>query len=378
MNTTPTATEPVTDLKGDPLTETQVHRVQDDTWSLVNFYLSPVQPFFERPGVSEICINRYDEVFVETFGQMEKVDVQFADETILATAIKQIANALGQVADPVTHPILDARLGDGSRVCAVLFPTAPRGSCITIRVFPKERLTVDDLLQKGSFSSDMLEFFRVATLSRANMLVSGGTGSGKTTLLNVLSSFIPKEDRVLTVEDTKELQIEVDNMVALEAPQRRLPEGAQDVDMSFLINTTLRMKPTRILVGEIRKASAADAFLKAINTGHSGTCSTIHANSPIDALVRIQTLIAGEGALPFDVVKQQVRGNLNVVVQAESTPRHGKRVVEIAEMRDGQMYPLWQWNYIEGRHDAIAENIAVSDVLSKAARYGIASPLIKS
>ncbi|NND64759.1 MAG: CpaF family protein [Gammaproteobacteria bacterium] len=349
----------------------------DDTWALVDYYLQPISSYFEMDGVSEICINRFDDVYVERFGKMEPVAAKFDSEETLATALKQIANALGQVCDQNTHPILDARLKDGSRVCGVLFPTAPLGTCISIRVFPKTRLNAQDLLEKGSYSEEMLEYFRVATMVRSNMLVSGGTGSGKTTLLNVLSSFIPTEDRVITVEDTLELQVDVENLVALEAPQvRRMAKDAQNVNMERLIRTTLRMKPTRIIVGEIRDAGAAVAFLLGINTGHSGTCSTIHANSPVDALIRMQTLIAGEGSLPFDVVQQQVRSNLHVLIQAESTPNHGKRVVEIVELREGEPTSLWRWDYVKGVHQLDEQALSESVVLAKAKRFGIESTLI--
>jgi pilus assembly protein CpaF len=350
--------------------------VRTDAWGLVSYYLKPVLPFFEEDGVSEVMINRFDQVFIEKFGRKEQVDVRFPGEEHLVTTVHQIANALGQISDPDTHPILDARLNDGSRVCAVLYPTATQGTQISIRVFPKVRLDAEALLKNGALTSEMLEYLRLAVLARGNILVSGGTGSGKTTILNVLSSFIPEEDRVITVEDTRELQVSVKNLVSLEAPRRRaMAADAQNVDMAFLIRTTLRMNPTRILVGEIRDADAATAFLHAINTGHAGTCSTIHANNPEDALVRMQTLVAGQGALPFDVVRTQVRSNLHVVIHAESTPRHGRRIVQISELADGEVKKLWWWDYKRGGHQVNHTAVAASAMLAQAEVFGVGKDL---
>lgn len=344
----------------------QLHKVRTDSWGLVEHYLKPVLPFFDEDGVTDICINRFDEIYVERFGRMEKVDVCFPDEQYVVTLVNQIANALGQVVDPYTHPVLDARLDDGSRVCAVLFPTAPKGTCLTIRVFPKVKLSAENLIEKESLTVEMLDYLKLAVLCRANIVVSGGTGSGKTTLLNILSSFIPETDRVLTVEDTRELQIPVANLVSLEAPQRREGNGNQHVDMAFLIKTVLRKNPTRILVGEVRDSGAAISFLHGINTGHSGTWTTIHANNSEDALVRLQTLVAGESSLPFDVVKAQVRSNLDIVIHAENTPQHGRRIVSIDEVKSGSVLPLWAWSYGDGFHGANDGVLRESKIMEKA------------
>ncbi len=368
------------EFNNQPDIDEQAPDSRTDAWGLVDFYLKPIAPFLQQDGVTEICINNHKEVFIEQFGEMKRIDVQFPSEQYMVTLVKQIANALGQVTDPDTHPILDARLNDGSRVCAVLFPTSPRGTCLTIRVFPKVRLTAEKLVELGSMTQNMYEYLKVATQVRFNGIVSGGTGSGKTTLLNVLSSFIPPSDRVLTVEDTQELQVDVDNLVALEAPRKRKAKGTdyQEVDMAFLIKTTLRMKPTRIIVGEIRDGNAAVSFLHAINTGHSGTCATIHANNPTDALSRMQTLVAGDGNLPFDVVKSQVRSNLNFIVQAEETPKHGRRITTIAELKEGKLNTLWEWDYIHGKHIEHTDRITESEALKKAQIYGINTPLLSN
>ncbi len=318
-------------------------------WSLVKHYMIPIESLFDIEGVTEISVNRFDEIYLERFDKREKVDTRFEDEEAVATLISQIAVALGQTVHKDTHPVLDARLIDGTRVCGVLYPTSTRGSCISFRLFPKKRITGDYLIKHQTLTKEMLEFFKLSVVCRSNMLVGGNTGSGKTTLLNILSGFIPEDERVLTVEDTKELQVFTKNLVSLEAPTRRKPGDSQTVDMAFLIKTGLRKNPNRIIVGEIRDAKAAIAFLHAINTGHTA-CSTIHANSSVDSLLRIQTLVAGEGTLPFDVVKSQVRSNLNIIVHVELTPNQGRRVTSITEIVNGTTKELWTWSYRKACH----------------------------
>jgi pilus assembly protein CpaF len=202
---------------------------------------------------------------------------------------------------------------------------------------------------------------------RSSGLVVGGTGSGKTTLLNVACDYIPDTERLITVEDTHELQSNVPNIVHLEAPQRRQKDNGQVVDMPYLIKTSLRLDPTRIIVGEIRDGEAAAAFLRAINTGHCA-CSTIHANGPQDALTRIQTEVAGYAKLPFDVVRAQVRANLNFLIFCEDTPLHGRRVVSISEIVDQQVVELWRWDYEKGEHVKTGHEPRLYRDLSK---YGI-------
>lgn len=349
-----------------------------DAWGLVDHYLSPVSPYLTKDGVTEICINRFDEVYVEQHGKMDRVDVCFKSEREMSRLVKQIAHALGQVCEKTDHPVLDARLQDGSRICAVMYPTAPRGTSITIRVFPKERLTANSLVKQGALTAEMLSYLRLAILARGNGLIAGGTGSGKTTILNVLSTFIPSADRVITIEDTQELKIHVENLVSLEAPRKRQKNAAASkVDMGFLITTSLRMRPSRILVGEIRDANAAMAFLRAINTGHSGSCSTIHANHPEDALVRMQTEITANGDLPYEVVKQQVRSNLHFLVHAAHTPHHGRRIIAISEIDHQHVRPLWSWNMSTASHECHAENLKNSLIVMQAAQMGIASNLIE-
>lgn len=346
--------------------KTTPHR---DEWDLVAYYLGPIKALLKEPGVTEVSVNRFDRVFFEKDGRFRESGLAFPDEQHVRTLINQIANALGQAADKRTHPILDGRLKDGSRVCAVLGPTATNGACLSIRLFPKEAIPPEQLVASGSLCTGMMAYLEKAVLTRANILISGGTDSGKTTLLNALARFIPEEERVITAEDTRELKIGVPNHVALEAPRRRRSAAdAQDVDMAFLIKTSLRLNPTRIIIGEIRDAAAATAFLHAINTGHSGTLTSLHANGPEDALTRLQVLVAGQGGLPLEIVRMQVRRNLDVLVHTELTARQGRRVVEIAELADGACTQIWRWSYAKARHLRVAEE---SKIALKAKRHGI-------
>jgi pilus assembly protein CpaF len=324
-------------------------------WELVRHYLLPIAPYLGLDGVTGIFVNRYDTVYILRAGEFERVDATWKNEFHFVTAIEQIANALGQQVHAAEHPLLDARLDDGSRINAVLAPTSVRGSNMTVRLFPKTRFTAGSLRSAGSFDDAMWRYLRLAMLNRFNLVVSGGTGSGKTTLLNALSNFIPPDDRVITIEDTAELQIESRHWVALEAPHRHL-EGVEPLTMSRLVKNALRMEPQRLIVGEVRDGAAAEALLTAANTGHSGILSTIHSNSALDTIDRLTNLAAaGLPTIPYEHVQRQVRVNLDVIVHAHKTPRHGRRVVEIAELEDGVFRTLWRWDHDRGRHEQVAE-----------------------
>jgi pilus assembly protein CpaF len=323
-------------------------------WNLVRHYLQPIAPYFRLDGVTGIFVNRFDSVYVMRFGEFQSVDARWASEFHFVTAIEQIANALGQEVHALERPLLDARLDDGSRINAVLAPTGVAGANMSVRLFPKTRFTADALVAAGSFDEAMCRFLRLAMLNRFNMLVSGGTGSGKTTLLNAVSNFIPEDDRIVSIEDTAELQINSRHWVALEAPHRHVKEGEM-LTMSRLGKNALRMEPQRLIVGEVRDAAAAEALLTAANTGHSGILSTIHANSAHDAIDRLTNLAAaGISAIPYEHVQRQVRSNLDVLAHAQKTPRHGRRLVEIAELVGGEFRLLWRWNHQHGRHEQLA------------------------
>jgi pilus assembly protein CpaF len=323
-------------------------------WELVRHYLRPIEPYFKQEGVTGIFVNRFDSVYIMRFGEFEAVDARWISEFQFVTAIEQIANALGQEVHPLERPLLDARLDDGSRINAVLAPTGVAGSNMSVRLFPKTRFTAAALMQTGSFDASMCRYLRLAMQQRFNILVSGGTGSGKTTLLNAVSNFIPADDRIVSIEDTAELQIDSVHWVALEAPHRFVKD-VEPLTMSRLVKNALRMEPQRLIVGEVRDGAAAEALLTAANTGHSGILSTIHANSALDTIDRLTNLAAaGFAAIPYEHVQRQVRNNLDVIVHAQKTPRHGRRVVEIAELVDGEFHLLWRWDYREGRHEQVA------------------------
>jgi pilus assembly protein CpaF len=322
-------------------------------WELVRHYLRPIDPYFRLDGVTGIFVNRFDSVFIMRRGEFQRVDARWQNEFHFVSAIEQIANALGQEVHPLERPLLDARLDDGSRINAVLAPTGVSGSNMTVRLFPKLRFTADALMETGSFDAAMGRYLRLAMLNRFNILVSGGTGSGKTTLLNAVSNFIPREDRIISIEDTAELQIDSDHWVALEAPHRFVKD-VEPLTMSRLVRNALRMEPQRLIVGEVRDGAAAEALLTAANTGHSGILSTIHANSALDTIDRLTNLAAaGFAAIPYEHVQRQVRSNLDVIVHAQKTPHHGRRVVEIAQLLDGEFSLLWRWNYERGEHEAV-------------------------
>ena len=337
-------------------TETQNPAVQSAAklqWELVRHYLKPIDGFFSLEGVTGIFVNRFDNVYIMRFGEFVPVAARWDNEFHFVTAIEQIANALGQEVHPIERPLLDARLDDGSRINAVLAPTAVGGSNMTVRLFPKTRFSAQALVQAGALNEAMCGYLRLAMLNRFNIIVSGGTGSGKTTLLNALSNFTPRDDRVITIEDTAELQIESSHWVALEAPHR-FSKDVEPVTMSRLVKNALRMEPQRLIVGEVRDGPAAEALLTAANTGHSGILSTIHANSAVDTIDRLGNLAAGSfSSIPYEHVLRQVRNNLDLIVHAQKTPRHGRRVVEIAELAGGEFRLLWRWNHAAGRHEMV-------------------------
>ena len=297
----------------------------DESQELIDYYIKPIHHLFDMEGVTEISVNRFDEVFIKRYGRFEFMDkVAFTDEKHVKSLVNQIGVSLGQFIDDKANPVLDARLQDGTRICAVLSPRSTRGTSISFRLFPKKPITADDLVTFENITQEMMDFLRAAIRCGSNILVAGGTESGKTTLLNALSGFIPEDERVICVEDTQELNICVKNRVMLEAPVRRTRAGEQSVDMQYFIRTALRKNPTWIIVGEVRDVGAATALLHASNTGHY-VMSTIHSNSAKDGINRMQILIAGNGDLPFDVVGAQVKNNLDLIVFVEKTPNHGRR-----------------------------------------------------
>jgi pilus assembly protein CpaF len=292
--------------------------------------LGPLEELIADPDVSEIMVNCHDEIFIERRGKLTRSPVIFTDDRAVLGAIERIVAPIGRRIDE-SSPMVDARLSDGSRVNAVIPPLALKGPSITIRKFSQRKLTGEDLINFGSMSADMLEFLRTAVEQRANIIISGGTGSGKTTLLNVLSNYIPEDERIVTVEDAAELQLSQPNLVSLEARPPNM-EGKGAVHIRDLVKNCLRMRPDRIVVGECRGGEALD-MLQAMNTGHDGSLTTAHANSPRDCIARLEvmTLMAGLD-LPVQAIREQICSAVDIIVQQTRFSCGSRRVTYVTEV----------------------------------------------
>jgi len=293
----------------------------------------PIQPLLDDPSITEIMVNRADRVYVERKGKPSRTAVVFDDDAHVRRIIDRIIVPLGRRLDAST-PLVDARLPDGSRVNAVIPPVAIAGPCLTIRKFSAARLTLDDLAGFGSLTPAIAQFLRGCVLARLNIVVSGGTGSGKTTLLNALSACIPDDERIVTIEDAAELKLGQDHVITLEA-KRPAVDGTGEVTIRDLVRNALRMRPERIVVGECRGGEALD-MLQAMNTGHDGSLTTLHANSPRDAISRIETMALMAGIdFPIRVIREQIGSAVQVLIQ-QARLRDGSRkithVTEIAGM----------------------------------------------
>jgi pilus assembly protein CpaF len=292
--------------------------------------LGPLEPLLRDPTVTEIMVNTFDEIFIERGGRINPTSLRFASERHLREIIDRIVSQVGRRVDE-SSPMVDARLADGSRVNAVVRPIAVNGTALTIRKFAKEPYTVRDLISMGTLTPASADFLRDAVVGRRNILISGGTGSGKTTTMNVLSSFIPHDERIITIEDAAELQLEQPHVVRLESRPPNI-EGVGEISIRDLVRNSLRMRPDRIIVGEVRDAAALD-MLQAMNTGHDGSLSTVHANSPRDALSRIETMVMMAGLdLPVSVIRDQIASAIDLVIH-EARLRDGSRhIMEISEI----------------------------------------------
>jgi pilus assembly protein CpaF len=291
--------------------------------------LGPLQPLLEDPAISEIMINHPQQVYVERKGRVSLSPVVFESAGQLRQVIDRIVSTIGRRVDE-SSPMCDARLRDGSRVNVVLPPLAIDGPCMTIRKFSREKLRPDDLIASGSATSEMLAFLEAAVRSRLSILVSGGTSSGKTTLLNILSSFIPSDERIVTVEDAAELQLRQQHVIRLESRPPNV-EGEGAIEIRDLVRNALRMRPDRIIVGECRGGEALD-MLQAMNTGHEGSMSTVHANSSYDALSRLETMVLMAGTdLPARAIHKQIASAIDIIVQAERLRGGARKIVGISE-----------------------------------------------
>jgi len=292
--------------------------------------LGPLEYLIERDDITEIMVNGPDLVYVEKEGRIYRTDTAFADNNQVLSAIERIVSPLGRRIDE-SSPMVDARLPDGSRVNAIIPPLSLVGPTITIRKFSRKRFEASDLVNFGSISPDMVKFLAVAVAVRKNILISGGTGSGKTTLLNVLSSFLPNQERIITIEDAAELQLHQEHLVKLEARPPNV-EGKGEITIRDLVRNSLRMRPDRIVVGECRGGEALD-MLQAMNTGHDGSLTTIHANTPRDALARLETLVLMAGFdLPLRAIREQVASAIHLVVQITRERDGSRKVINISEI----------------------------------------------
>lgn len=299
--------------------EKLVREVQDEVLGL-----GPLEPLLADNSVSDILVNTYNQIFVERHGLLEKTHVRFQNNGHLLRIIDKIASSVGRRIDE-SSPMVDARLADGSRVNAIIPPLAVDGPILSIRKFSVDPYTSKDLLNFKSLTPGMVDFLKSAVKARVNVLVTGGTGSGKTTLLNVLSGYIPDNERIITIEDSAELQLQQPHVVRLETRPPNI-EGKGEIIQRDLVKNALRMRPDRIVVGEVRGAEALD-MLQAMNTGHDGSLTTIHANSPRDALTRLEHMVGMSGVpIPALVVRQQIAAALDLVVDVERMP-DGRRIV---------------------------------------------------
>jgi pilus assembly protein CpaF len=290
----------------------------------------PMQPFLADNTVTEVMVNGLDPIYIERFGKIYKTEALFLSEVHLRRVIERIVSQVGRRIDE-SSPMVDARLLDGSRVNAVIPPLALDGPALTIRKFSQDAYTVDDLVSFGTLSSETVEFLDACVRGRLNILISGGTGSGKTTLLNVLSSLIPNDERIVTIEDAAELRLVQDHVVRLESRPANL-EGRGQITIRDLVRNSLRMRPDRIVVGEVRSGEALD-MLQAMNTGHEGSLSTLHANSPRDALSRLETMVLMAGMdLPVRAIREQAASALDFIVHLTRLRDGTRRVTHITEI----------------------------------------------
>ncbi len=302
-----------------------VEEVLDETLGF-----GPLEPLLKDPTISDILINGPKSVYVERRGRLEKTDVTFRDNKHLLQIIDRIVSKVGRRVDE-TCPMVDARLPDGSRLNAIIPPLALDGPAVSIRRFGRNPLSVEDLLNLGAFTEEMITFLQACCRAKMNMIISGGTGSGKTTLLNVLSGFIPAEERVITIEDAAELQLRQPHVVRLETRPPNI-EGKGEVTARDLVRNALRMRPDRIVIGECRGAEALD-MLQAMNTGHEGSLTTLHANSPRDALARLETMVMMAGfELPVRAMRQQIASAVDIIIQANRLQGGPRRITSICEV----------------------------------------------
>jgi pilus assembly protein CpaF len=290
----------------------------------------PIEPLLRDETVTEVMVNGFDHVFVERSGKLERTDVRFVDESHVMRIIDKIVSQVGRRVDEAS-PMVDARLPDGSRVNAIIPPLALNGPTMTIRKFSRDPYTINDLISFGTLTAKSAQFLAAGVKGKLNILISGGTGTGKTTTLNAMSAFIPHDERIVTIEDAAELQLQQDHVITLESRPSNI-EGTGEIRIRELVRNALRMRPDRIIVGEVRGAETLD-MLQAMNTGHEGSLTTIHANSPRDALARLETLVMTAGVeLPHRAIREQIASAFDLLVQIQRLVDGSRRVTHVSEV----------------------------------------------
>ncbi|MEW4429950.1 ATPase, T2SS/T4P/T4SS family [Paenibacillus pabuli] len=318
--------------------------------------LDILQPLVDHPDITEIMINSHREIFVEQEGEVSQIQLEFESRERLEDIIQMIVSGVNRIVNE-SSPIVDARLKDGSRVNIVLPPIALKGPTMTIRKFPSEPMTMSDLIEKGALHEEAAELLQQLVRSKFNIFIGGGTGSGKTSFLNALSQFIPPDERIITIEDSAELQIvTVPNLVSLETRNANT-EGKGEISIRDLIKSSLRMRPNRIVIGEVRGAEALD-MLQAMNTGHDGSLSTGHANNISDMISRLETMVLSGAELPISVVRQQISSAIDIFVHLSRLRDRSRRVTEISEvigMKNGEVLlnPLFRFQERDEREGKI-------------------------
>ncbi len=326
----------------------------------------PLEPMLRDESITEIMVNGPDSVWVERNGNLEETNVKFEDDAHVRRIIDRIIAPLGRRCDE-NSPMVDARLPDGSRVNAIIPPLSLVGPVITIRKFSTEPLTYRDLLQFGSITPPLLDFVKACIKGKLNIVVSGGTGSGKTTLLNVLSSFIPEEDRIVTIEDAAELQLSQRHVVRLEKRPANA-EGKGGIGIRELVVNSLRMRPDRIIVGEVRSGEALD-MLQAMNTGHDGSLTTAHSNSPRDTLARIETMVLMAGMdLPLRAIREQIASAVDLIVHQERLQDGSRKVVKVTEVQGMEGDTIVLQDVFEFRQMGVVAGKVVGEVVAKGVR----------
>jgi len=330
----------------------RTHLFNEITTGLIGF--GPLQALLDDGDVTEVMVNGPSAVYAERNGRILKTDIVFINNEQIIRVIENIVRPLGRTISP-DYPAVDARLPDGSRVNAIIPPVAIDGPSITIRKFPKERLGIPDLIRLGSLSEKMAEFLEACVKARLNIIISGGTGSGKTTLLNILSSFIPPEERIVTIEDAAELQLHQEHVVRLETRPPNI-EGKGAIRQRQLVINCLRMRPDRIVVGEVRGEEALD-MLQAMNTGHDGSLTTIHANAPRDALSRLETMVAMANLnIPDTAIRRQIASAIDVVIQVSRLSDGTRKLTTVAEIVGMEGEVVTMQDIFEFKKMGIGEN----------------------